>query len=221
MQHESPHRLIDLLPAIFRQSEELEKFLAPFEAALFNAGSRHDGGFTSLDGQIERIPLLLDADDTDDEFLPWLAQWAAISLYWEAEDRRRLVREMIPLYRIRGTREYVKRVLGLYIVGTVTVVEDDLPGLAVGVRERSQVGLDSRLGEDPFRFSVEIDFSVVPAARTERARLVALARAIIDLAKPAYTHYRLSHNLGEELGLVISVRSTVGVDAVLYRQGRQ
>ena len=33
MAHESPHRLIDLLPAIFRRSEELEAFLVPFEAA--------------------------------------------------------------------------------------------------------------------------------------------------------------------------------------------
>jgi phage tail-like protein len=221
MAHESPHRLIDLLPAIFRRSEELEAFLVPFEAALFEPGGGGGGdhGSTSVEGQIGRIPSLLDADDTDEEFLPWLAQWAAISLYWEAEDRRRLVREMIPLYRMRGTREYVERVLGLYIAGTVTVEEDDLPGMAVGVPERAAVGLDSRLGEDPFRFSVRIDFSIIPAGRAERTRLVALVRAVIDLAKPAYTHYRLSHNLGEELGFVISVRSTVGVDAVLYRPG--
>ena len=92
MPHESPHRLIDLLPAIFRRSEELEAFLVPFEAALFEPGGGGGGdhGSTSVEGQIGRIPSLLDADDTDEEFLPWLAQWAAISLYWEAEDRRRL-----------------------------------------------------------------------------------------------------------------------------------
>jgi hypothetical protein len=63
---------------------------------------------------------------------------------------------------------------------------------------------------------VRVDFSHVPRARQQRLRLVDLACRVIDLAKPAYTHYQFSHNLfDEERGFTIGVRSTVGVDTLL------
>ena len=233
MQPYSPHRLLDFLPAVYRRLPALEFFLEAFERTLF--GSRgvpddvaHGSGDTggprkvpaSVEEQIAKIPSLLDPNETPDDFLPWLAQWAAITLYRDAPNRRRVVAEMIPLYRIRGTRHYMEQTLKLYVDGAVSVEEEDLPGIAVGIPGRARVGQDTRLGEDTFRFSVRVDFSAVPGNRQERLRLVALARRVIDLAKPAYTHYRLTHNLfEEERGFVIAVRSTVGVDTVLLRSG--
>src|SRR4029453_12032927 len=116
-----PPRLLDLLPAIYRRSPELGTFLAAFEADLF-------GPTKSLEVDLARIPRLLDPFTSDEEeFLPWLAQWAAVTLFHEARDRRRVIAEMIPLYEIRGTRVYVKRALELYVDGAVTVDEGDLP----------------------------------------------------------------------------------------------
>jgi phage tail-like protein len=204
------HRLIDFLPAIYRRSSALEPFLAAFEAVLF-------GPTRSVEAHIARIPRLLDPHSADeDEFLPWLAQWAAVTLFHEARDRRRVVAEMIRLYAIRGTREYVKRALELYVDGAVTVDERDLPGMVVGQAARSRVGHGTRLGEDTFGFSVRVDFSRVPKDRRQRLRLIDLACRVIDLAKPAYTHYYFSHNLfDEERGFAIAVRSRVGVDTLL------
>jgi hypothetical protein len=232
------HRLLDFLPAIYRRSPELEPFLAAFEATLFKptrggpgtrpestegTGTRHLR--RSVEEQVERIPQLLDPYAKDDdaytsdeaeEFLAWLSQWAAVTLFHEARDRRQVITEMIRLYRTRGTPSYVKETLELYVDGTVTVAEEDLPGIAVGRAERSRVGHGTRLGEDTFRFSVRIDFSHIPRDRQHRLRLVDLARRVIDLAKPAYTHYHFSHNLfDEERGFTIGVRSTVGVDTLL------
>jgi len=224
VQNEPSARLLDFLPAVYRRSPALPAFLAAFEATLFRPEAaeerqRPEPG-ESLDELIDRIPSLLDpyGEDTSEPFLSWLSQWAAITLYREATDRRRLVAEIIPLYRLRGTREYVERLLHLYVSGRASVEEDDLPGMMVGTTMRSEVGSGTRLGEDPFGFSVHIDFSTIPAGREERARLVALARAVIDLAKPAYTHYRLSHNLAEgPIGMVVAMRSTIGVDTLLHQ----
>lgn len=204
------HRLVDLLPAIYRRSSALEPFLAAFEEKLF-------GPTKSVEAQIARIPRLLDPSTADeDEFLPWLAQWAAVTMFHEARDRRQVIAKMIRLYAIRGTREYVKRSLELYVDGAVTVDERDMPGMALGVPVRSRVGHGTRLGEDTFGFSVRVDFSHVPDDRQQRLRLVDLACRVIDLAKPAYTHYHLSHNLfDQERGFIIAVRSTVGVDTLL------
>ena len=220
---EPSHHLIDFLPAAFGRSQELRAFLTPFQAIFVrsDSDSQVSGGadaraLRSLEEQIGRIPSLLSPADAPDDFLPWLAQWAAISLYSDARDRRRLVAQMIPLYRIRGTKEYVERVLRLYLDGNVAVEEDELPGMAVGVADKAQLGLNTRLGEDPFRFTVTVEFSTVPSDRHEGARLVALTRRVIDLAKPAYTHYRLQHNLPErERGFVVSIRSRLGFDTVL------
>ena len=224
MQNEPSERLLDLLPAVYRRSRALPEFLSAFAATLFRPGAAEGRQAQepgeSLDELIDRIPSLLDpyGEETGEPFLSWLSQWAAITLYREATDRRRLVAEIIPLYRLRGTREYVERLLHLYVSGSASVEEDELPGMMVGTATRSEVGLGTRLGEDPFGFSVRIDFSTIPAGRDERARLVALSRAVIDLAKPAYTHYRLSHNLSEgPIGLVVAMRSTVGVDTLLHQ----
>jgi phage tail-like protein len=204
------HRLVDLLPAIYRRSPVLEPFLGAFEEHLF-------GPTRSVEALIARIPQLLDPYTSDeDEFLPWLAQWAAVTMFHEARDRRLVIAKMIRLYGIRGTREYVKRALELYVDGAVAVEEQDMPGIALGVPARSRVGQGTRLGEDAFLFSVRVDFSHVPHDRQQRLRLVDLARRVIDLAKPAYTHYQFSHNLfDEERGFTIAVRSTVGVDTLL------
>jgi phage tail-like protein len=202
--------LLDFLPAIFRRSPALDPLLAAFEAPLF--GSTH-----SIEAQLARIPQLLDAETSDEEeFLPWLAQWAAITLFDEARDRRRVIAEMIRLYPLRGTREYVQRTLELYVDGTAIVEEAERPGMALGVAARSVVGDGTRLGEDTFRFTVRVEFASVPPDRRQRLRLVDLARRVIDIAKPAYTHYDFSHNLfDDERGFTVAVHSTVGVDTVL------
>jgi phage tail-like protein len=226
MEAGSRHQLADYLPAVYRRSEQLEDFLWAFETTLFRTpGKKEERGREdqerpkSLERRIDEIPSLFDPKDTPEEFLPWLAQWAALTMYQGTSESkcRRLIAEMIPLYRKRGTREYVEEVLQLYIDGKAVVEEEDLPGLEVGVR--STVGRDTRLGEDPFRFRVQISFSPIPPSREERLRLVALVHTVVNLAKPAHTHYQLSHNLAEEpMGLVIFVRSTVGIDTLLWSE---
>ena len=231
---ESPHQLKGFLPAVFHTSPELETLLAAFEPALFRghpdqfadaaAGSEDDErrrlqqrAHVSIEEQIDRIPELLDPATADDEFLVWLAQWAAISLFGDARDPRAFIAAIIPLYGSRGTGEYVRKVIELYLDASAKVEEEELPGLALGVPSRARVGIESRLGEDPFHFSVRIQFNRTPGDARERSRLLALARAVIDLAKPAYTHYHLSHNLTDgPRGFVIAVRSRVGVDTYLY-----
>jgi phage tail-like protein len=213
--------LLDYLPAIYRRSEQIQAFLAPFQEILIGPdpelaeeqGRASDG---SLQARIRNIPALFDPEQTSPEFLPWLAQWAVLSSHEGlSESRRRtLIKEIIPLYAIRGTKAYLERVLNLY-TGALTQVEElDLPPMAVGVR--SFIGQDTRLGEDPFQFRVSVMFRPVPATHEERQQMLELVHVVIGLAKPAHTHYQLVDNLTDEnLGFVISFRSTVGIDSRL------
>jgi phage tail-like protein len=219
---ESHWRLTDFLPGIYRRSEVLKEFLWAFESTTEDVpGSEETGGeagvtFGSLEENIDRIASFFDPHEAPGAFLPWLAQWVALTALVGPEDRqRRLIAEIVPLYRKRGTRTYVEELLRLYTGAAASVEEDVLPGMEVGVR--SAVGQETRLGEDPFRFTVRMRVRPVPASMEERAELTALAHMVVRLAKPAHTHYELSHNMTVEVRtIVLAVHSTVGVDTLLW-----
>lgn len=218
---ESGSLLLDYLPAIYRRSEQIQAFLAPFQELLIGPDQEHwdgqgQGPKSSLQERIRSIPAVFDPEATSPEFLPWLAQWAVLSSHEGlSESRRRtLIKEIVPLYAIRGTRAYLETVLNLYTGGLANVAELELPAIAVGVR--SIVGQDTRLGEDPFQFRVSVIFQSVLATHEERQQMLELVHEVIRLAKPAHTHYQLAHNLTDEnLGFVVSFRSTVGIDSRL------
>ncbi len=105
-------------------------------------------------------------------FLPWLARFVAAMLRedWDEETKRRMIAQAIPLYRLRGTREGLRRMIEIYvgISDTCTIYEFE----AI-----------------PHFFQVEItlpqrDPDVL--ARTDRA-----VRALIAQEKPAHTFYGL------------------------------
>lgn len=172
----------------------------------------------SLHELIERIPAIFDPDEADPDFLPWLSQWAALSLHEGIPESRYrlLIGKMITLYSMRGTRTYVEQVLALYTGANAVVEEEDLPGMKLGFR--ATVGLDTRLGQDPFQFRVSLDLSRVYGARERLSELLDFVKVIVNLSKPAHTHFRLTHNLpAEGKGLVIFVRSTLGVDTLLWK----
>jgi len=203
-------RLLDMLPGIYRRHpNSLADLLSAFEAVVFRPHPR------SLERQIDDLHLLFDSERTP--FVAWLGQWVALSSQEGIPEQRyrQLIAKIIPLYRKRGTQEYVAQMIRLYTGADATVEEEDRPGLKMGFRSR--VGVDTRLGEDAFRFRVNVKFLPIPENREERVRQVSLVHRVIHLAKPAYTHYTLTHNMAEKArGLVLAIRSTVGVDTLLW-----
>jgi phage tail-like protein len=175
--------LVGHLPAIYQASEQLGRFLEPFDAVLFGPGGIRD--------RILSLPDLLDPDRTPEEFLPWLASWVALSLRGDlgVDRRRALIANAVPLYVWRGTMHSVQRLLELTTGGEATVAEPEIVGLRVGVD--STIGVTTRLGRElPHYFQVTIDF---PEKLSEdRAWLEDVARETIDLAKPAHTYYGLN-----------------------------
>jgi phage tail-like protein len=189
-----PHGpLLNHLPAIYHTSEDLCKLLAVFESVLFGADGK------GLTHSIATIASLFDAYKTRTEFVPWLAQWVALTqLSGLCEQRQReLLATIVPLYAQRGTKVYLARLLEFFKPENTTVeIEDrELQGFIV---ETAKLGLDSRLEHDrPFWFQVRIHTSApvgdADAQRGWEARL----RRVIDLAKPAHTLYELDWQFEE------------------------
>ena len=151
---------LDHLPAVFRED--------PFVGGLLNAVQ---SVFDDLAAKVDDIVRYLDPMTTDVEFLPWLSGWVALTLRadWSEETQRSFLQQIVPLYRDRGTRTGLQRMLTLY-TGQPVEVDDDF----------EQV---------PHFFQVRLTLRESDPQLLRQMQQI--ARAIIDQEKPAHTFYGL------------------------------
>ncbi|KST68627.1 phage tail protein I [Mastigocoleus testarum] len=168
---------VKYLPSIYQDNQFLGRFLLAFEQILTGLPGSDTYG---LEQYIDKIHTYfypgypskenkINPEETaPKEFLPWLASWVALSLRddWEEETKRRFISQIVPLYRLRGTKAGLTQILKLYTQEEVNIYEFDDP---------------------PHYFQVELSLS----DRSDLARTEAIARAIIDQEKPAHTFYSL------------------------------
>jgi phage tail-like protein len=200
------------LPAVLQQGPFLGRLLLAFEAVLsgFPEGeapsvddpaAQQDLAVPGLEQLIAGVSACLaptpdpDGRQAPEDFLPWLAQWAAASLRddWSEATKRAFLAEVIPLYKRRGTRAGMECVLRL-CVGDVAVSEIDrqdttsypLPFL-VGDPPLSWLGYDDGVRAHHFRVVLRVALAD-PAELARKARQV---REIVDREKPAHTTYSL------------------------------
>lgn len=221
-----PEILLAHLPAIYQEQDPpkkpvLRRFLSVFEAVLLGqeegtkasakAGARREHSVESLAKKIARLYLLFDPRETPEKFLPWLAGWAALSMNANLTParQRKLIGNIIPLYRIRGTRAYMEQLLELCVDAGTSVSEEEIPALQVGVR--CTLGKDTFVsGGPPHFFRVTMIASHMGALEVQAQRQIAYE--VIELAKPAHTVYDF---VVVSPRLQVGVHSTVGVDTVL------
>jgi phage tail-like protein len=218
---------LSYLPAIYQQDATRDStnwlglFLKGFEAVLTGTG---DPAAPGLEEQFEGIPGVLagiertfepgpgspDGFRTPDEFLDWLSGWVALSLRADVppERQRLLIANAVPLYRIRGTKAGLEKLVSLYTTLGCTVLEAG-PRLQIGVH--STIGEDTSINGGPphyFRLTMRL-------ATTEPAEIAAqrqILTSIIDAEKPAHTYFDLEIVTPV---LQIGVTSHVGVDTLL------
>lgn len=190
-------KLLGQLPGVYHSSEDLRTLLSALEVILFEPNDR------ALESQIAAIARLFSAMETPEEFLPWLAQWVALShrMGLPLEQQRRLVGRIVPLYAWRGTKQYLIKLLNFYLpAGAEVRVEDqEFNGFKIGM---AKVGMDTWLERDrPFWFKVTIH---VPSSGTDAERgsqwqdeWQKRVRQVIELAKPAHTTYDLDWALAD------------------------
>lgn len=228
-------RYLDDLPAVFRQEGPtggpgfLGRFLLGFEQVLTGVGDPTNPGLEEiLEGiagpfgtqalagahrYFDPGPGLPDGLRAPADFLEWLSGWVALTFRddWREEERRRILAEIVPAYRQRGTPDGLRQILSAFTglpAATITILEFTEP-LQIGVS--STVGEGTVMDEGPSHY---FQVRVLLAARTDLARQRAILRSIIDAEKPAHTYYDLFLDIPT---LQVGVRSTVGRDTFLGR----
>jgi len=210
--------LLPYLPAVYSEDPFLGRILLAFEKVLL--GRQDHVAFPAVNAEfpgqgleecIAGVANYFDPFETPDEFLPWLASWTAFSLRadLDAVKQRQFIARIAQLYRWRGTKKNLQELLSIFTVSVPTVVEQEVSGIQIGVH--STVGVDMYLGgEKPHFFQVKI--SLPRAAPAVQERQMSIARALIDLEKPAHTFYEL---IPVFPSMRIGRHSTVGVDTLL------
>jgi len=132
------------------------------------------------------------------EFLEWLSSWVALTLRedWLEVERRRILAEIVPSYRRRGTPDGLKQILAAFTgvqPSMITIIEEDEHGGSW----------------PPHYFQVRVKIPGI----LDLARWRSVLEPIIDLEKPAHTYYDL--HLSPSATMRVGVTSTVGVDTLL------
>ena len=171
------------LPPIFQESALVDGFLLAFEKVLSQASP--DDKRPALETVIAQSHRYLRPMPSGDEqlqapsdFLPWLAGWVALTLRddWPEETQRKFIREVVGLYRHRGTKAGMARLLQIYLGDEVPVAIYDHP---------------SDFGFAPPAHFFQVQIGVTTQDTDEIRRVQQIAQAIIEQEKPAHTFYGL------------------------------
>jgi phage tail-like protein len=209
---------LDLLPAIYRRSDAVGRNLVREVCFVF------EHMFDSIDANLVDGWRYYDPHVAPQDFLNWLSGWTAftIDLDWPEEQKRALIKRAVDLYRIRGTKRGLTLFLKLFTGHEPDIQENTWPfkGFRVEAEDSEQgarIALDSVILPPVdlahcFVVTMPIKFEDVSA------ELVIRIHQIIQLEKPAHTHYYLT--FAEEEGDVelreffaIGLRSGIGIGA--------
>ena len=210
--------LLENLPAIYRRSDGIGRNLVRDVCFLF------EHMFDSVEANLNDGWRFYDPHMAPQEFLDWLANWTAftLDLDWPETEQRALIKRAVDLYRIRGTKRGLALFLRLFTGYEPDIDENTWPfkGFRVeaeGADSGARVGLDSVILPPVdlahcFVVTMPIKFDTVAA------EMVIRIHQIIQMEKPAHTHYYLQ--FAEEKGDVelreffaIGLRSGIGIGA--------
>jgi phage tail-like protein len=172
---------LEYLPAVYQEDAGSRDFLERF-FSLF--GTFHQ----DMEENIDNAARMFDADLVSGEFLRWLARWLAIGAddSWDEERLRALIRQIPEIYRERGTKQGIEKMLALYLGRRPFIVEH----FAVKSFLQAMAGMRDLLielyGDDPYCFNV-----LVKQEWLESTQDLLTVQKILREEKPAFTEARL------------------------------
>ena len=177
------------LPALYEHDQFVGRFLMLFESF-----------WSPIEQQIGAISEYFDPDLTPPGMVPWLAWWFSLTLdeHWPEAKQRRLLSNIVRLYRKRGTKPGLREMLEIFTDGEVEIAEHRADNFRLGRQARLGQGVAVGRQNRPHTFTVKLKLpplSPSPATKAERKRLekqrLNLVRAIIEAEKPAHAVYTL------------------------------
>lgn len=139
---------IDYLPQVYRGADSTNSFLARFISVFQSV-------YVDLEDDIDLAPVRCDPAVAPPEFLNWLADCLTLSerFLWNEDRLRKLVKNAVRLYRVKGTRQALCQVLELYTGHTPMIIEQFEPASTDAWRQDTAV-MRRLYGESQYTFTV-------------------------------------------------------------------
>jgi phage tail-like protein len=206
------------LPAIYRRSDAVGRNVVRDICFIF------EHMFGDIERILDRGHEYYDPHLSPGEFLSWLAGWTAfvVDIDWPETKKRALIKRAVDLYRIRGTKRALALFLMLFTGHEPTIDENTWPFKGFRVETEAAIGIDSVILPpvnlaNCFVVTMPIKFADVTP------ELVIRIHQIIQMEKPAHTHYYLRFH--EEEGdaelrefFAIGLRSGIGIGAEVVEE---
>jgi len=171
---------IKMLPAIYHDNIFLQNFLFGFQVSDL----KHQNIINQIEQQF---------NPSHTEFINWLSSWVGIRFANEVDDRakRRILHNIVRLYKIRGTKKYFVELIG-YLSGVKVRIDDSEEAeiLHASLRRRK----NSKRG--PF-FKVFIDEKLSTDPNQEKMKLQ-IIHDFIDAEKPINVNFRIEYPFGDD-----------------------
>ena len=114
------------LPTVLQEDNYIGKFLLAFEKILSEQRkttsksqiiTKETKNTQGLEEIIDNIQIYYSTQQTPEEFLPWLANWVALSLKndWTEAAKIEFIQQIVGLYPYRGTKAGLEKILGIYL----------------------------------------------------------------------------------------------------------
>lgn len=168
------------LPELYQREEASREFL-----------ERYLGIFQSLyedmTEKIEHSAGWFDPDSAPKEMLSWLADWIALedAPIWDDRQLRYLLKNAMGLYRIRGTAEYLQKMICLYTGCEAYIIENHQLSRFRNNRGIYE-GLKRLYGDHPYMLTI-----VVSTGQKDTQKDQHTLMKIVEHAVPAYMEYRI------------------------------
>lgn len=193
---------LQFLPAAYLEDPEGASTL---DRLLSLTDTIHD----EIETRIEEFPMQLGPESADPEFLPWLASWfdLAFDPSWSLAQRRRILGEIVDLYRWRGTKRGLTKLLALHIG-----LEAGLPRIVENRCGRTRPEFERWVGQsDPCAFTV-----LLPVTSIQNRGDAEVIDRLLRQNSPAHTDFCLRPVLpGVRLADALVAGSVVGFDTLV------
>lgn len=109
---------MDYLPEYYRKNSERNSFLERF-IGIFQSI------YVDLEDEIDYTPTRFDVDLTNKDFLSWICEWLSVkdAAIWGEKRLRKLVKEAIKIYKMKGTKRAIAKIVQEYVGIEPIIVE--------------------------------------------------------------------------------------------------
>lgn len=139
---------VDYLPEVYKESIEQDSFLERF-IGIFQSI------YVDIEDKIDQTPIKFDAEITSKEFLDWLSDWISIQdpAIWGEKKLRRLVKEAVKIYKMKGTKRAVSKIVQEY-TGIEPIIVEQFDVRHNEYYDRCKNHIENLFGNNGYVFSV-------------------------------------------------------------------